>query len=107
MREEPENLVLRPRDVRFDWSALPAHWIPGEPFATHVFNVMHLLLPEGERWFAEVFKEALPLITDDQVREQVVGFIGQEAMHTRARRGSVARAGPACSTARFSTMTAC
>jgi predicted metal-dependent hydrolase len=49
MPDEPENLVLRPRDVRFDWSALPAHWIAGEPFATHVFNVMHLLLPEGER----------------------------------------------------------
>jgi uncharacterized protein len=88
MREEPENLVLRPRDVRFDWSALPAHWIPGEPFATHVFNVMHLLLPEGERWFVEVFKEALPLITDDGLREQVVGFIGQEAMHASAHQGA-------------------
>lgn len=88
MRDEPENLVLRPRDVRFDWSALPAHWIPGEPFATHVFNVMHLLLPEGERWFVEVFKEALPLITDDRLREQVTGFIGQEAMHASAHQGA-------------------
>lgn len=88
MRDEPENLVLRPRDVRFDWSALPAHWIPGEPFATHVFNVMHLLLPEGERWFVEVFKEALPLVTDDHLREQVTGFIGQEAMHASAHQGA-------------------
>jgi predicted metal-dependent hydrolase len=75
MPDEPENLVLRPRDVRFDWSALPAHWIPGEPFATHVFNVMHLLLPEGERWFVAVFKEALPLITDERLREEVVGLL--------------------------------
>jgi predicted metal-dependent hydrolase len=88
MTDEPENLVLRPRDVRFDWSALPAHWIPGEPFATHVFNVMHLLLPEGERWFVSVFKEALPLITDERLREQVVGFIGQEAMHASAHQGA-------------------
>jgi predicted metal-dependent hydrolase len=86
--DEPENLVLRPRDVRFDWSALPAHWIPGEPFATHVFNVMHLLLPEGERWFVEVFKEALPLITDERLREEVAGFIGQEAMHASAHQGA-------------------
>ncbi|TCO53622.1 metal-dependent hydrolase [Actinocrispum wychmicini] len=88
MRDEPENLVLRPRDVRFDWAELPPHWIPGEPFATHVFNVMHLLLPEGERWFVEVFKEALPLITDDRLREEVVGFIGQEAMHASAHQGA-------------------
>nr|WP_198151891.1 metal-dependent hydrolase [Kibdelosporangium sp. MJ126-NF4] len=85
---EPENLALRPRDVRFDWSALPAHWIPGEPFATHVFNVMHLLLPEGERWFVKVFKEALPLITDERLKEDVVGFIGQEAMHASAHQGA-------------------
>ncbi|MFC0110809.1 metal-dependent hydrolase [Kibdelosporangium aridum] len=85
---EPEKLALRPRDVRFDWSALPAHWIPGEPFATDVLNVMHLLLPEGERWFVEVFKEALPLITDERLREEVVGFIGQEAMHASAHQGA-------------------
>lgn len=85
---EPENLALRPRDVRFDWSALPAHWIPGEPFATHMFNVMHLLLPEGERWFVQVFKEALPLVTDERLREDVAGFIGQEAMHASAHQGA-------------------
>ncbi len=86
--DEPENLVLRPRDVRFDWDGLAPHWIPGEPFATHVFNVMHLLLPEGERWFVEVFKEALPLVTDERLREEVVGFIGQEAMHASAHQGA-------------------
>lgn len=88
MRDEPENLVLRPRDVRFDWSELPAHWVPGQPFVTHVLNVMHLLLPEGERWFVEVFKEALPLVTDERLREEVVGFIGQEAMHASAHQGA-------------------
>ncbi|ALG15293.1 metal-dependent hydrolase [Kibdelosporangium phytohabitans] len=85
---EPENLALRPRDVRFDWSELPAHWVPGEPFVTHALNVMHILLPEGERWFVDVFKEALPLITDERLREDVVGFIGQEAMHASAHQGA-------------------
>lgn len=79
-----DNLVLEPRDVRFDWSELPLHWIPDEPMATHTVNVLHLLLPEGERWFVEVFKDALPLITDDQLREEVLGFIGQEAIHAEA-----------------------
>jgi predicted metal-dependent hydrolase len=25
---EPENLVLQPRDVTFDWAELPTHWVP-------------------------------------------------------------------------------
>jgi uncharacterized protein len=83
----PGQLVLEPRDVRFDWTGLPARWIPGEPQASHIINVLHLLLPEGERWFVETFKRALPLITDDSLREDVIGFIGQEAIHAEAHQG--------------------
>ena len=85
--DEHHGLVLQPRDVQFDWDALPMHWIPGEPLATHVVNVLHLLLPEGERWFVRTFKEALPLIRDEALREQVLGFIGQEAIHAEAHQG--------------------
>jgi predicted metal-dependent hydrolase len=85
--DEHHGLVLQPREVEFDWSALPMHWIPGEPLATHVVNVLHLLLPEGERWFVRTFKEALPLIRDERLREQVLGFVGQEAIHAEAHQG--------------------
>ncbi|MHA6759162.1 metal-dependent hydrolase [Streptacidiphilus sp. PAMC 29251] len=85
--DEHHGLVLQPRDVHFDWDALPMHWIPGEPLATHVVNVLHLLLPEGERWFVRTFKEALPLIRDERLREQVLGFVGQEAIHAEAHQG--------------------
>ncbi|MDH6114125.1 putative metal-dependent hydrolase [Kitasatospora sp. MAP12-15] len=85
--EVHDNLVLEPRDVQFDWSRLPLHWIPDEPFATHTINVLHLLLPEGERWFIRVFKEALPMIRDEQLREEVLGFIGQESIHAEAHQG--------------------
>ncbi|HVK20610.1 MAG TPA: metal-dependent hydrolase [Actinokineospora sp.] len=83
-----ENLVLHPRNVRFDWSSVPLHWVPGEPLTTHTINTLHLVLPEGERWFVEVFRQALPLITDDVLREDVAGFIGQEAMHAEAHQGA-------------------
>ncbi|MDT0305879.1 metal-dependent hydrolase [Streptomyces sp. DSM 44917] len=85
--DEHDNLVLTPRDVEFDWSRLPMHWVPGEPLPTHVMNVLHLLLPEGERWFVRTFKQALPLIRDEELREQVLGFIGQEAVHAEAHQG--------------------
>jgi hypothetical protein len=83
----PGHLVLESRDVHFDWAGLPAGWIPGEPQASHIINVLHLLLPEGERWFVDTFKRALPLITDDALREDVIGFIGQEALHAEAHQG--------------------
>lgn len=87
---EPDHLLLQARNVEFDWSDLPMHWIPGDPFATHVFNVLHLLLPAGEDWFVETFKEALPLIEDEELRADVAGFIGQEAMHSHAHTGVLA-----------------
>ena len=87
VRDEPDHLLLQARNVQFDWSDLPMHWVDGDPFTTHVFNVMHILLPAGEDWFVETFKEALPLIDDEALRADVAGFIGQEAMHSSAHSG--------------------
>ncbi|WP_028934081.1 metal-dependent hydrolase [Pseudonocardia spinosispora] len=84
---DPDKVSLRPREVEFDWSQLPMHWVPNDPFATHLLNVLHLLLPEGERWFVKVFAEALPLVRDEQVAEDVRGFIGQEALHAASHQG--------------------
>ncbi|UDY23566.1 metal-dependent hydrolase [Nocardioides sp. Kera G14] len=84
---EPAKVALNARDVHFDWTGLPLAWIPGEVFASHLVNVLHLLLPEGERWFVKVFSEALPLIQDEQLREEVIGFIGQEGVHASSHQG--------------------
>ncbi|MEV5000328.1 metal-dependent hydrolase [Nocardioides sp. LML1-1-1.1] len=84
---EPEKVALHAREVVFDWAGLPLQWIPGEPFASHVINVLHVLLPEGERWFVRIFTDALPLIKDERLREEVIGFIGQEGMHANAHQG--------------------
>lgn len=80
----PDKVALRAREVRFDWTGLTPAFIPGQPFASHMLNVLHIALPEGERWFVKVFGEALPLIKDDELREDVIGFIGQEGMHAHA-----------------------
>ena len=84
---EPQKVALRARAVEFDWTGLPLVWIPREVFASHFINVLHLLLPEGERWFVRCFGEALELIEDEQLREDVIGFIGQEGMHAASHQG--------------------
>lgn len=73
---------IAPRRVSFDWQHTPLHWIPDEPTATHVINVLHLLLPAGERWFVKVFKEAFPLVRDEALLKDVKGFMGQESTHS-------------------------
>ncbi len=84
-----ERLVLQARDVEFDWTKLPFHYVPNEVLTTHFCNVLHLLLPAGEEFIAGIFKETLPLIRDDQLRLDVQGFISQEAMHAHAHSGVV------------------
>ena len=34
---------LRARRTRFDLSDTPLHWVPGDPIATHMMNVLHVL----------------------------------------------------------------
>ncbi|MER7110658.1 metal-dependent hydrolase [Streptomyces sp. NPDC000229] len=79
-----ERTELKARKVSFDWEETPLHWVPGDPFTAHTINVLHLLLPAGERWFIHVYRQVLPYIRDDRLREDVIGFIGQEAMHSQA-----------------------
>lgn len=78
---DPGKVSLRARHVEFDWAGVPLHWMPTEPFASHTISALNLLLPEGERWFCATYAEALPAITDEKLREDVLGFIGQESVH--------------------------
>lgn len=77
-------LQLKARNVAFDLSVTPLHWIPGHPVASHTISAYHLLFPEVERFFIAAFREALPHIADARLREDVLGFIGQETMHANA-----------------------
>jgi len=81
---------LVPRKVQFDWSQTPLEWIPGQPFASHFINEINLLLPAGEFWFCRLYNQALPLVTDAKLREDVQAFVRQEAMHARAHGGAIA-----------------
>jgi predicted metal-dependent hydrolase len=79
---DTDRVALAARNVRWDWTGLPMHYAAGNAFVTHYCNGMNMLLPEGEVFFVDVFAKALPLVEDDAVREDVIGFIGQEATHS-------------------------
>lgn len=77
-----DKVALTARDVSWDWTGLPLHYLDDDAFATHFCNGMNILLPEGEVFFVDVFSKALALAQDDAIREDVIGFIGQEATHS-------------------------
>lgn len=79
---EDEAITITPRDVRFSWDELPLHYVEGSPIATHITNVMHITLPEGERAMVQALSDALPLVKDERLRDEMIGFIGQEEIHS-------------------------
>ncbi|GAY13362.1 metal-dependent hydrolase [Mycobacterium sp. shizuoka-1] len=78
---DPGRVQIQARKVDFDVSATPLHWIPGHPVASHVISLLNVVLPAAERWFVATYDEALPLVKDSRLAEDMRGFIGQEATH--------------------------
>jgi predicted metal-dependent hydrolase len=80
-RYDPGPVQIQARRVHFDVADVPLHWIPGHPVASQVISVLNIMLPALERWFVATLNEALPLISDARLADDVRGFIGQEATH--------------------------
>jgi len=57
------------------------HWFGGDAFRSQLFNATSMTFPQGEQFFIDSVRDALPLIESPELREQVRGFIGQEATH--------------------------
>ncbi|WP_288107392.1 metal-dependent hydrolase [Limnobacter sp.] len=83
------DTALEQRKVQFDWEHTELDWIPGEPFASHFINEINMILPAGEFWFCRLYNKALPMITDAKLKEDVRGFIKQEAMHARGHSDAI------------------
>jgi uncharacterized protein len=78
---DPGPVQIQARKVHFDVDQIPVHWIPGHPVASHMVSLLNIVLPAAERWFVTAYNEALPLVRDPKLAEDMRGFIGQEATH--------------------------
>ncbi len=81
---DPGPVQIQARKVQFDLTGIPLEWIPGHPVASTMINLFNLVLPAGERWFVQTLNEALPLVHDARLAEDIRGFIGQESTHAAA-----------------------
>ena len=78
--------ALRPRiEVRtpeLDFGAdIPRHWLAANAVATHVFNGLNLVFPEGERFFIRAIRDCVDDSLDPALRQEIRGFNGQEGRH--------------------------
>ena len=81
---QPTDLHIRPRRLASGLpDPLPRHWHGGNAFRSHLFNAMSVLFPDGERFFIDSVRLFREQVTDDELKEQIRGFIGQEGHHSR------------------------
>lgn len=72
--------AIKIRKPGFSFDDVPNHWLPN-PIATHVFNGLNLIFPDGERFFIDAVRDHLDEIDDPALRTQIRAFFGQEGRH--------------------------
>ncbi|MCC6559405.1 MAG: metal-dependent hydrolase [Polyangiaceae bacterium] len=82
---EPTTRHIPRRRVHFafDPGNVPAAYYGDDLFLSLFMDSLSLLFPDGERYFVDSVRRYRDQIGDPELRERVLGFIGQEAMHSR------------------------
>ncbi len=81
----PDGVTVKPpRHLRFDVrTELRTLWHGNDTFRTAFFNALSLQFPDGEQQFINAVRLYRDQITDPKLKEEIKGFIGQEALHSR------------------------
>src|SRR4051812_16176862 len=76
--------TITARPLRLEVSATtPRYWMGGDPYKTHLLNALSFTFPPGERYFMAAVKALREHVKDPVLRDQVRGFLAQEALHSR------------------------
>jgi len=85
----PRPVPARTIPVRrpgLEYPELPKYFVAGDIVRSHIAAMLSAVFPEGEDFFVRSVRAYRDQITDPELREQVKGFIGQEALHGREHR---------------------
>ncbi len=79
---------IQTRRITFAYptDGMPKYFASGDPVMSHAVAMLSAMFPPGEDFFVRSVRAYREEITDADLREQVKGFIGQEAMHGRGHR---------------------
>lgn len=78
------SVGIPPRQIDFPFNdGSPRYMYGGNATASLHFAVLSGFFPPGERFFVESIRRYRHRVTDDRLKAEVSGFIGQEAIHGR------------------------
>lgn len=77
--------TVKTRRIAFHYpeEQLRKHFIQDDIAMSHVVATLSAVFPEGEDFFVNSVRNYRDQVTDPELKRQVAGFIGQEAMHSR------------------------
>ena len=86
-RPIPERTIsIRRPGISYADDAAPKYFVADDILRSHIAAMLSAVFPEGEDFFVRSVKAYREQITDPTLKEQVKGFIGQEALHGREHR---------------------
>jgi predicted metal-dependent hydrolase len=74
---------IPPRQVEFRMEGTPRYFYDDNATATHFFAMLSGFFPPGERFFMESVRRFRDRVTDERLKAEIAGFMGQEAIHGR------------------------
>ena len=86
-RPVPERTIeVRRPGISYASDATPKYFVADDILRSHIAAMLSAVFPEGEDFFVRSVRNYRDQITDPVLKEQVKGFIGQEALHGREHR---------------------
>src|SRR4051794_11845496 len=83
----PRTIPTRRISFEESLATLPKHFaFDGDLIMSHVVAALSSVFPDGEDYFVRSVRNFRDQVTDPELRRQVSGFIGQEAIHGREHR---------------------
>lgn len=84
------DLQIRKIPFDFDGEDVPFVWNPENPEYAILCNAIGILAIAFEKFVVATMKKAIPMITDDEIREEAEAFMRQEGQHARMHRKHIA-----------------
>ena len=82
----PRTISIRRPGLDHAGMEMPKYFVDDDIFRSHIAAMLSSVFPEGEDFFVRSVRAYRDRITDPELKDQVKGFIGQEALHGRQHR---------------------
>lgn len=80
------NVPTRRIEFLFDDEQMERHYMGGDMVFSHFLAMLSSAFPEGEDFFVRAVRQHRDQVTDADLKRDVAGFMGQEAIHGREHR---------------------